>query len=88
MNAVGIDVSKGKSTITMRRPANKSVVLLCDFLHTQSGINELIEQNSGFARKTKGFMEHTDRCYEPLASSSSEFIHGQNVYKANPTTFI
>lgn len=44
MNAVDIDVSKGKSTVTIPRPGNEMLLPPCDFPHTQSCINELIQQ--------------------------------------------
>lgn len=36
MNAVGIDVSKGKSTVTIRRPGDVILMPPCDIPHTQS----------------------------------------------------
>ena len=36
MNAVGIDVSKGKSTVTIRRPGDIVVMSPRDIPHTQS----------------------------------------------------
>ena len=36
MNAVGIDVSKGKSTVTIRRPGDIVLMPPCDIPHTQS----------------------------------------------------
>ena len=44
MNAVGIDVSKGKSTVTIRRPGDVVLMPPCDIPHTQSAINALIDQ--------------------------------------------
>ena len=44
MNAVGIDVSKGKSTVTIRRQGDVVVMPPCDIPHTQSAINCLIKQ--------------------------------------------
>ena len=44
MNAVGIDVSKGKSTVTIRRPGDEVLMPPCDIPHTQSAINALIKQ--------------------------------------------
>lgn len=42
MNAVGIDVSKDKNTVTIRRPGDVVIMPPRDILHTQSSINELI----------------------------------------------
>ena len=43
MNAVGIDVSKGKSTVTIRKPGDVVLLPPRDIPHTQSQINALIE---------------------------------------------
>ena len=68
MNAVGIDVSKGKSTVTIRQPGDVVVLPPRDFRHTQSSINELIATIKGLGGETKVCMEHTGRYYEPVAS--------------------
>ncbi len=72
MNAVGIDVSKGKSTVTIRRPGNVVVMPPCDIPHTQSAINNLIAQIKDLDGETKACMEHTGRYYEPVASWLSD----------------
>lgn len=68
MNAVGIDVSKGKSTVTIRRPGDVILMPPCDIPHTQSGINDLIGKIRSLDGETKACMEHTGRYYEPVAS--------------------
>lgn len=68
MNAVGIDVSKGKSTVTIRRPGDEVVMPPRDIRHTQSAINELIGAIKGLDGETKVCMEHTGRYYEPMAT--------------------
>ena len=68
MNAVGIDVSKGKSTVTIRRPGDEVVMKPSDFPHTQSSINDLISRILSLEGETKVCMEHTGRYYEPMAS--------------------
>ena len=68
MNAVGIDVSKGKSTVTIRRPGDVVVMPPRDIPHTQSEINALIEQIKGLDGETKVCMEHTGRYFEPVAT--------------------
>ena len=67
MNAVGIDVSKGKSTVTIRQPGNVVVLPPCDIRHTKSGIDSLINQIKALDGETKVCMEHTGRYYEPMA---------------------
>ena len=72
MNAVGIDVSKGKSTVTIRRPGDEVVMAPRDILHTQSSISELIGIIKGLDGETKVCMEHTGRYYEPVATWLSD----------------
>lgn len=72
MNAVGIDVSKGKSTVTIRRPGDVVLMPPCDIPHTQSAINELIVYLQNLDGETKVCMEHTGRYYEPVASWLSD----------------
>ena len=72
MNAVGIDVSKGKSTVTIRRPGDVVLMSPCDIPHTQSAINALIEQIKSLDGETKACMEHTGRYYEPVADWLSD----------------
>ena len=72
MNAVGIDVSKGKSTVTIRRPGDVVLMPPCDIPHTQSSINNLIRQLHSLDGETKACMEHTGRYYEPVATWLSD----------------
>ena len=72
MNAVGIDVSKSKSTVTIRRPGDEVLMPPCDIPHTQSAINALIEQIKSLDGETKVCMEHTGRYYEPVANWLSD----------------
>ena len=81
MNAVGIDVSKGKSTVTIRRPGDIVLMPPCDVPHTQSAINALIVQIRNLDGETKVCMEHTGRYYEPIAtwlSDSGIFVSAVN----------
>ena len=72
MNAVGIDVSKRKSTVTILRPGDEVILSPVDISHTRSSINKLIELISGLDGDTKVCMECTGHYYEPVASSLSE----------------
>ena len=81
MNAVGIDVSKGKSTVTIRRPGDEVVLAPRDYCHTQSSINDLIAVIHGLEGETKVCMEHTGRYYEQMASwlsSAGIFVSAVN----------
>ena len=72
MNAVGIDVSKGKSTVTICRPGGVVLMPPCDIPHTQSAVNAFISQLRGLDGETKVCMEHTGRYYEPVATWLSD----------------
>ena len=72
MNAVGIDVSKGKSTVTIRRPGDVVIMPPTDIPHTQSAINELIQRIKNLDGETKACLEHTGRYYEPVATWLSD----------------
>ena len=68
MNAVGIDVSKGKSTVTIRRPGDEVILTPCDIRHTRSAIDALISEIKSLNGETKVCMECTGRYYEPMAT--------------------
>ena len=67
LNAVGIDVSKGKSTVTIRRPGDEVVLAPYNVRHTRSSIDALIDKIRGLEGETKVCMECTGRYYEPMA---------------------
>lgn len=72
MNAVGIDVSKNKSTVTIRRPGDEVVLTPRDIIHTRSAIDDLIKTINDLDGETKVCMECTGRYYEPMASWLSD----------------
>lgn len=81
MNAVGIDVSKGKSTVTIFQPGEKVILKPRDFYHTQSDINALINIIHNLDGETKACVEHTGRYYEPMAmwlSNAGVFVSAVN----------
>lgn len=67
MNAVGIDISKGKSMIAIIRPFGEIVSSPFEIHHTSTEINELIEHIQTIDGDTRIVMEHTGRYYEPMA---------------------
>lgn len=67
MNAVGIDVSKGKSMVAIMRPLGEVVAAPFEVGHTATELNELakfILKNSG---ETRVVMEYTGVYFEPIA---------------------
>lgn len=71
MNAVGIDVSKGKSMIAILRPYGEIIYSPFEIRHTSDEIRSLIEQIKSIDGDSRIVMEHTGRYYEPLARELS-----------------
>ena len=72
MNAVGIDVSKGKSMVAIMRPFGEIVSAPFEIKHTASDINSLVELINSVEGESRIVMEHTGRYYEALAHQLSE----------------
>lgn len=66
MNAVGIDVSKGKSTVAILRPLGEIVRSPFDVKHTHSDIASLIKTIVSIPGESRVVMEHTGHYHEPL----------------------
>lgn len=69
MNAVGIDISKGKSMIAVARPFGEIISKPFEVHHTSAAISELISYLHTLDGDTRIVMEHTGRYYEPMARS-------------------
>ena len=81
MNAVGIDVSKGKSMVAIMRPFGEIVSTPFEIKHTSSDINSLIELINSVEGESRIVMEHTGRYYEALAhelSAANLFVSAVN----------
>ena len=72
MNAVGIDVSKGKSMVAILRPFGEIVYSPFEIKHTSNDINSLIDLIHSVEGESRVVMEHTGRYYEVLAHQLSE----------------
>ena len=72
MNAVGIDVSKGKSVVAILRPFGEIVYSPFEILHTSEGITSLVELIHSIDGESRVVMEHTGRYYEVLAHHLSD----------------
>ena len=57
--AVGIDVSKGKSTIAVRRPGGEVVLTPFQVEHDAAGLSGLIKTLRGAGGDIRVVMEHT-----------------------------
>ncbi len=72
MYAVGIDVSKRKSTVAILRPGGKVVVKPFDVPHLDDHFQSLKDLISGLDGDTRIVMECTGRYYEPVARQLSQ----------------
>ena len=66
MNAVGIDVSKGKSMVAIFRPYGELIEAPFEVKHTSSEVQSLIQTIQSIDGESRIVMEHTGRYYEPL----------------------
>ena len=76
MNAAGIDVSKGKSMVSVMRPLGEVVAKPFTVCHTGNELKELADYLKSLDGETRVIMEHTGRYYEPVA----QFLHDAGLY--------
>ncbi len=76
MNAAGIDVSKGKSMVSVLRPLGEVVAKPFSVRHTGRELKELADYLKSLDGETRVIMEHTGRYYEPVA----QFLHDAGLY--------
>ena len=67
MNAVGIDVSKGKSTVAILRPSGEVVASPFEVSHNPRELNGLVTLMKSLDGDTKIVMEYTGNYYLPVA---------------------
>ena len=72
MNSVGIDVSKGKSTVAILRPFGEVVASPFEVRHTGSELSELANKLKNLNGETKVVMECTGVYYMPIAYALHE----------------
>ena len=72
MNAVGIDVSKGKSMMAILRPYGEIAASPFEVKHTASNLNSLVELIKSVDGEARIVLEHTGRYYEPIVRKLSE----------------
>lgn len=76
MNAVGIDVSKGKSTVAVLRPFGEVVASPFDVIHNDSDLKKLAQLIKGLPGESKVVMEYTGTYFEPIA----QFLHNNGIF--------
>ena len=75
-NAVGIDVAKGKSTVTVLRPLGELVAKPFNVNHTTSELRKLADFLKSLDGETRVIMEHTGRYHESIA----QMLHKSGIY--------
>jgi transposase len=76
MNAVGIDVSKGKSMIAVMRPFGEVVRSPFEVRHTDSELSELAKLLKSLNGETRVVMEYTGNYHAPIAWA----LHEEGIY--------
>ena len=76
MNAVGVDISKGRSMVAVRRPFNEIVAKPFEVRHTGSELRKLADYLKSLDGETRVVMEHTGRYYEQIA----QYLHDAGLY--------
>ena len=76
MNAVGIDVSKGKSMIAITQPFGVVVAEPFEVSHDGQSLSELVERVKRLPGETKAVMEYTGAYYEPIANA----LHNAGIF--------
>ncbi len=76
MNAVGIDVSKGKSTVAVVQPFGVVIAEPFDVLHTSNDLKRLADFIKSLPGETKVVMEYTGAYYEPIANA----LHNAGIF--------
>ena len=72
MNAVGIDISKGRSTVAILHPMGEVVMTPEDIRHEADGLDGLADRILSLEGDTKVLMEATGRYHEVIASELHE----------------
>ena len=81
MYAVGIDVSKARSTVAVLEPLGKTVAKPFEVRHTKSGMNDLVNYLNTLGGECRIVLEHTGRYYEPVVrwlSGAGLFVSAVN----------
>lgn len=73
MNAVGIDISKGKSMVAALRPMGEVALTPREFPHTELALEQMANAIIGLGEETRVVMEATGRYHEPVAAALHEY---------------
>ena len=76
MNSIGIDISKGRSTVAVMRPFGEVVISPFEVHHTNSELSELAKRLKSLDGETRVVMEATGNYHAPVA----KLLHEAGLY--------
>ncbi len=76
MNAVGIDVSKGKSTVAVLKPFGEVAASPFDVIHNGTDLQKLVYLIKALPGESKVVMEYTGTYFEPIA----QIFHNNGIF--------
>ena len=76
MNAIGIDVSKGKSKVAIIRPFGEVVAKPFNVIHQPNELGELADYINSLEGESRVVLEHTGKYSEPIAN----FLHKEGIF--------
>ena len=76
MNAIGIDVSKGKSKVAIIRPFGEVIAKPFDVLHHPDKLGDLAGYINSLEGESRVVLEHTGKYSEPVAN----FLHNEGIF--------
>ncbi len=87
MISIGIDVSKGKSTVCAIKPYGEVLMTPRDFKHTKDDLDSLVKQLSRFKEEIHIIMEATGNYHLPISEFflnkcrqlKNNYIHYRNI---------
>ena len=82
MNAIGIDISKGKSMVAALRSMGEVAFLPREFLHTKAGLKQMAYAIIALGEDTRVIMESIGRYHELVVAALHEY--GIHVCVLNP----
>jgi transposase len=76
MNAVGIDVSKGKSTVAIMRPFGEIVAVPFEVNHSETELKKLANRIKKLSGESRVIMEYTGKYFQPIAN----YLHNEGIF--------
>jgi len=83
MISVGVDVSKGKSTVCILKPYGEVVSSPFEIMHTEKGLSELSNMILRFDDETRVIMEFTGIYHQPILS----YLQKNNIFVTTVNPF-